>query len=142
MVRRQVHFVGTSAVKLSRIAALAVIGLAGFVSFAQAQTKAVYEAGDAGTLTLEFAADNTVSGNYSKYGGQVKGTLKGTDRIDGFWWQTKGASDDVKCSKEMNGASYWGKFTLIEDGDRKGFHGMWGSCDEEPNEAWNGTLKQ
>lgn len=124
------------------VAALAAAGLLGSSALAYAQSKAVYEAGDAGTLTLEFAKDNTVSGNYSNYGGQVKGTLKGSDRIDGMWWQKEAASDDVKCSKEVNGTSYWGKFNLIEDADHKGFHGMWGSCDEEPNEAWNGKLKQ
>ena len=128
--------------KASRIAALAALVFAGSLALAQAQSKATYEAGDAGDLTVEFGPDNTVTGSYTNYGGKIKGTLKGTDRIDGTWWQTKAASDDDKCSKQMNGTSYWGKFTLIEDADHKGFHGKWGNCDEEPSDAWNGKLKQ
>ncbi|HZT87655.1 MAG TPA: hypothetical protein VFA12_06780 [Stellaceae bacterium] len=109
---------------------------------AGAQTKATYDTEQAGPLILEFGKDGSVTGEYPEYQGHIKGTLKGTDRIDGTWWQSKAASDDVKCDKEMNGTLYWGKFTLIENADQKGFHGMWGSCDHEPDDPWSGTLKQ
>lgn len=127
--------------RLLLYATLTAFALSSPLASAQAQTKATYESEQAGTVTLEFQADNTVTGVYPKYTGHLKGTLKGTDRIDGNWWQDQGYSDDDKCDTPMNGTSYWGKFTLIEDADQKGFHGMWGSCDKEPSDAWSGKLK-
>ncbi|MBV9861215.1 MAG: hypothetical protein JO267_03605 [Alphaproteobacteria bacterium] len=119
--------------------ALCFFALAWPLAGAGAQT-ATYQTSQAGPLSLTFAQDGTVSGTYPQYNGKLQGKLIGKDRIEGTWWQTKGFSDDVKCDKETKGTVYWGKFVLLEDADEKGFHGMWGSCDEEPDEAWTGKL--
>lgn len=128
--------------RLVAYTALAAFAMSWPIVSAQAQIKMTYESKQAGTITLEFQADNTVTGVYPKYTGHLQGTLKGTDRIDGNWWQDSGYSDDVKCNTQMNGTSYWGKFTLIEDADQKGFHGMWGACDKEPSDPWTGKLQE
>ena len=123
--------------------AAALIALSWPVALAAAQgAKATYDTNEAGPLTLEFGPDNTVTGEYPDYGGHLKGKLQGNDRIDGEWWQAKGYSDDEKCDAEHNGTHYWGKFTLLENADHKGFHGMWGNCDKDPSDPWSGTLKQ
>jgi uncharacterized protein (DUF2147 family) len=127
---------------LVRLAIVAGAALCWLHGPAAAQAKATYDTEQAGVVTLEIAPDGTVTGEYPKYQGHLKGTLKGKDRIDGMWWQADGYGDDVKCDKPMNGTLYWGKFTLIENADEKGFHGLWGSCDKEPDDPWTGTLKQ
>jgi hypothetical protein len=95
-----------------------------------------YQSDEAGMVTLQFQKDGTVTGVYPEYSGHLKGRMTGANRIDGTWWQDQGYADDEKCNTAINGSLYWGKFTLTEDADGKAFHGMWGSCEDEPDEKW------
>jgi len=123
------------------IVQIVAVGLACLVWPVLARAQALpptmsYESDEAGTVTLQFQKDGAVTGAYPQYTGHLKGRMTSANRIEGIWWQDQPSADDEKCDTAINGSLYWGKFTLIEDADGKAFHGMWGSCDDEPDEKW------
>jgi hypothetical protein len=97
---------------------------------------AVYETIDWGDLTVTEWGESSFAASYVHDGGRITGRRSG-NRIDGVWVQPRSAQ---RCDTPRNGSFFHGRMTFAFNAALDAFEGLWGYCDAEPSETWNGTL--
>ena len=91
---------------------------------------------DFGRMHFTIAPDGSVSGEYPKYSGMIKGQVTKDGLIEAIWVQP---SSKQRCETEKEGSYHWGRVTwkVLE---AKYLRGGWAYCDNPLGSggAWNG----
>ena len=67
--------------------------------------------------------------------GEIIGEMRG-NVFEGYWIEDQ---SDRRCSSPKNNRYYWGRATLVFNGNQ--FKGHWGYCEAQPDRVWTGSRK-